>query len=68
MKILFVFVTALAFTLPSVGQNNLPPLVHSRIGDSVRSTDGMLAIKLIAKKQIYTGGDAATRDTDINSP
>ncbi len=71
MKKLFVFATALAFTLPAIGQEHpttLPPLVHSRIGDSVRSTDGMLTIKLIDKKQNYPGGDAATRDTDIHSP
>ena len=71
MKKLFVFATALAFTFPAIGQEHpttLPPLVHSRIGDSVRSTDGMLTIKLIDKKQNYPGGDAATRDTDIHSP
>ena len=58
-------------TLPAMGQNTqtkLPPLVHSHIGDSIRSTDGMLTIKLIDKKQNYFYGEAATRDTDINSP
>lgn len=44
------------------------PLCHPEIGQSASSKDGQLKITLIAKKQNYGGGDAATRDKSIFSP
>ena len=45
-----------------------PPVCHSRIGESVRSSDGELAITCIGKKQNFAVRDTATRDTDVYSP
>lgn len=43
-------------------------LCHPEIGQSVSTKDGQLKITLIAKKQNYDGGDAASRDKSIFSP
>lgn len=42
-------------------------IVHPKVGTTVTSDNGKITLTLYAKKQNY-GGDAATRDTDINSP
>lgn len=52
----------LIFATKAMGQ-----LVHPKIGTHAESTDGKVKITLVAKKQNYMM-DAATRDTDINSP
>ena len=43
------------------------PVVHSALGDSL-VIPGKLTLRLITKHQNYEGGNAATRDTDIDSP
>lgn len=46
----------------------VPPVVHPHIGESATTPDGHLTLRLVAKKQNYPGGPAASRDTDIFSP
>ena len=57
----------LAGSLPLLAQQKVPPVHHSRIGDSVTATNKELTIRMIGKRQRY-GGDAATRDEYIHSP
>jgi YVTN family beta-propeller protein len=49
-------------------KDDLPPLVHPLIGETVSSSDGAVTVTLYGKKQNFYGGDPRTRDTDINSP
>ena len=65
MKKCFLVLGLLLFTLHATAQ---PPLKHSVIGISVSSDDGQLTITSADKRQNYSGGDAATRETAINSP
>lgn len=46
----------------------VPRVVHPQIGTSTTTPDGKLTLRLVAKKQNYPGGPAASRDTDIFSP
>ena len=45
-----------------------PPVIHSRIGESVTSPDGSITLKCVAKKQAYAPVGSPSRDTDIYSP
>ena len=50
-----------------LAQQKVPPVHHSKIGDSVTAQNKELTIRLIGKRQNYCG-DTATRDKFINSP
>lgn len=50
------------------GSTGVPPVHHPSINEKVTSKDKALTITLYGKKQNYGGGDASTRDQDINSP
>lgn len=68
------YVTALTVvTLLFAGAENainadVPPLVHSKIGTKVTSSDGAVTVTCYAKKQNYKDGEKATQDIDICSP
>lgn len=47
-------------------KDNVPPVVHPKVGTKVTSTDGKLTIELVQKKQNFS--DAMERDHDIHSP
>ena len=57
-----------AFALFALQTTAQPPLKHSVLGTSVRSDDGQLTITSVDKRQNYSGGDAQTRETAVNSP
>ena len=57
-----------AFALFALQATAQPPLKHSVLGTSVRSDDGQLPITSVDKRQNYSGGDAQTRETAVNSP
>ena len=57
----------LSGSLPLLAQQKVPPVHHSRIGDSVTATNKELTIRMIGKRQRYCG-EAATRDEYIHSP
>lgn len=46
----------------------VPPVVHSKKGDTSPGVKGRLRITNIGKKQQYAGGDSESRDKDIFSP
>lgn len=57
----------LGSNLPLLAQQKVPPVYHSKIGDSVTAANKELSIRLIGKRQRYCS-DAATRDEFIHSP
>ena len=71
------FVSILTYSIISiVGLNNTlsaqehiqPPLIHSCIGDTQKSSDGRLSMTNIGKKQQYATSQTATFDNAIYSP
>lgn len=63
MKRTLTLIALVATTMTMTAQ----PIVHPKIGTTASSADGAVKLTLYGKKQNF-GGDAATRDTDINSP
>ena len=49
-------------------QDNVPAVVHPKIGESVKSSDGTLSITLENRKQNYSMSEKETQDKDIHSP
>ena len=65
--ILLLAFLGLGGSTPLLAQQKVPPVHHSRIGDSVTATNKELTIRMIGKRQRYCS-DAATRDEYIHSP
>ena len=59
--LLFIVMAAVATTFSA-------QVVHPRIGTTVRSDDGRVALTLIGKKIAYSSADPDTYDPDIHSP
>ena len=59
--LLFIVMAAVATTFSA-------QVVHPRIGTTVRSDDGRVALTLIGKKIAYSSADPDTYDADIHSP
>ena len=51
----------------AMADDNVPPVIHPKIGIEAKSADGQISLKLVGKRQNF-GGSADTRDDAINSP
>lgn len=49
-------------------KSNVPPVVHSQIGDKSAGVENSLQIENIGKRQQYSAASKATFDKDISSP
>lgn len=58
---------ALAVAL-RVFADNVPPVLHSKVGTTVKSKDGAVALTISEQKQNFGGCSAQHCDTDVNSP
>jgi len=64
-----VAATLLCLTLfASAWATEPPPVVHSAVGQTMRTPGGKVTLTCVGKKQHYAGGDTLSRDTDVVSP
>ncbi len=60
--------TVCAAPVPKIKKADVPPVVHSQVGDSSAGVAGSLKMVNIGKRQQYSGAMRSTFDTDIISP
>lgn len=53
---------------PKKNTSNVPPVVHSQVGDSSAGVEGSLRLINIGKRQQYSAAQKSSYDTDIFSP
>ena len=56
------------FVAASMALHADPAVVHSRIGTEARSADGGITLRLVDKRQSYSGAERSTYDAAISSP